>query len=294
MNVSVIGAGTMGSALTRKMLSSGNEVRVWNRTASSAEPLAEHGAQLAGSPAEAAAGADVVLSSLKDDAAVRATVLALADDLSPRAVLCDTSTISPGLADELASAFRELGKGFVHAPVLGSKRQIAEGTLLVFASGTEESVLALDPVFRLLARRVWRFDDPRQAASLKLACNTMIATMICALSQSLTFGAKLGVDPSLFLDVIAESNLASPMYASKGLQILERNWAANFVVENLIKDIRLAVEAGAEAGVQMPVLALVGQLFETASASGFAQEDYSAVSKVFEDLAGVSLSSCRT
>lgn len=287
MKISVIGTGTMGFALADRMLFSGFDVTAWNRSSSKADPLVTKGAALAATPSEAVSGAQIVLSSLKDDAALREVLLPLPGHMPADAVLCDTSTISPGLAEELASTYAAAGRMFVHAPVLGSKRQIAEGSLLVFASGSQQAVDVLDPVLGVLARRVWRFDEPGRVAALKLACNMMIAGMICALSQSLAYGAKLGVDPELFLDVIQSSNLASPMYQSKGRQILDRNWAANFFVDNIVKDITLALDSAEEAGVQMPVIAVIRQMFAAASASGFGHEDYSAVSKVFEEIAGI-------
>lgn len=287
MKISVIGLGTMGYAFADRLLSTGFDVAVWNRTSSKADPLVAKGAVCASSPSEAVSRAQIVLSSLKDDAALREVLLPLAGQMPADAVLCDTSTISPAMAEELAAAFRP--GAFVHAPVLGSKRQIAEGTLLVFASGSQHAVDALDPVLSVIARRTWRFEEPGRAAVLKLACNMMIASMICALSQSLVFGAKLGVDPGLFLEVLQSSNLACPMYQSKGQQIVNRNWAANFVVDNLIKDITLALDTGSRAGVELPMLSLIRQMFSAASARGYSHEDYSAVSKVFEEMAGVSL-----
>ncbi len=279
----------MGCAFADRLLCTGFDIAVWNRTSSKADPLVAKGAVRASSPSEAVSGAQIVLSSLKDDPALREVLLPLAGQIRADAVLCDTSTISPAVAEELASTYGAAGRLAVHAPVLGSKRQIAEGTLLVFASGCPQAVDVLEPVLSVLARRVWRFDEPGRAAALKLACNMMIASMICALSQSLVFGAKLGVDPALFLEVLQSSNLACPMYQSKGQQILDCNWAANFVVDNLIKDITLALDTGAGSGVELPMLSLIRQMFAAASASGFGREDYSAVSKVFEEMAGVSL-----
>jgi 3-hydroxyisobutyrate dehydrogenase-like beta-hydroxyacid dehydrogenase len=101
------------------------------------------------------------------------------------------------------------------------------------------------------------------------------------------FVRKHGLDPAVFLDVIQSSALAAPMYASKSRQILERDWSANFFVDNLIKDLALARQAALERGLDLPLAALQSQLFEAAGAAGYGRDDYSAVYRVFEEMAGL-------
>ncbi|MEI6913529.1 MAG: NAD(P)-dependent oxidoreductase [Armatimonadota bacterium] len=292
MKIGVVGTGIMGFALARKLLEEGHEVTVWNRTYLHAAPFLVVGGSVARTLEEVVESAEVVFTSLKDDAALRDVVVnqgGLLDTLPTSSVHCDTSTISPALARELAALYEEAGKLFVHAPVLGSRNQIAGGTLLIFAAGSQSAIDILQPVFDVISERLWIFPPGDEAANLKLSCNMLIASMICSFSQSLTFAAKMGVCPELFVDVIAASALSSPMYSSKGKQILDRNWAANFFVDNIIKDIRLAMDAGAAEGVQLPLLANVLQYFAAATDTGYGKEDYSAVSKIFEGLAGVDL-----
>lgn len=274
----------------RRLLEAGHDLAVWNRTAERALPLKERGATVTRTPRDAAQNAAIVLSSLKDDEAI--CEVALGEDgilrgLQDGAVHCDTSTISPSVAFDLSQSYHNSNRFFVHCPVLGSRRQIAEGALLMFAAGPAEAVDTLEPVLSLLGKRTWRFEQPSAAASLKLACNMLIVSMICGFSQSLAFARKSGLDPALFTEVIQSSALASPMYASKARQIMEGDWSANFIVNNIIKDIDLALAAGDTENVPQPMLAMMRQFFAAASASGYAEEDYSAVSKVFARLAGV-------
>lgn len=282
----------MGHAMGVRLMACGHQVTVWNRTRAKAEPLVQAGALLAKTPSEAAAGASVVISSVKDDAALRAVALGpdgILAGLRADAVHAETSTVSPIIAAELADIYNREGRRFVHCPVLGNKRHIAEGKLLFFCSGDPSSIEMAKGALSALGDRFWTFDEPERAAAIKLACNMLIATMICGLSQSLVFGKKYGVPPELLLEIIQSSNLASPMYQNKTMQILARNWSANFFVDNLAKDVTIALDSGRQSGIAQPVLAVIQQLLIEASAKGYGLEDYSAVSKVFEDLAGVEL-----
>jgi len=290
MTIAVVGLGTMGAPIAWRLRECGFRVVVWNRSPEKAGPFRAQGVAVAPTPAAAAAGADAVISSVLDDAALRSVAMGpegILAGLGESAVHCDTSTISPACAREMVEAFRNAGRQFVHAPVLGSRKQVAAGELLIFAGGPLEAVDRVRPALQALGKRIWELREPGSSAALKLACNLMIAGMITTLSQSLVFVRKHGLDPAVFLDVIQSSALAAPMYASKSRQILERDWSANFFVDNLIKDLALARQAALERGLDLPLAALQSQLFEAASAAGYGRDDYSAVYRVFEEMAGL-------
>ncbi len=233
-----------------------------------------------------------MVSSVTDDAALQAIVEGdggILTGLATGAVHCDTSTVSPEAACAGAEQYRHAGRLFVHAPVLGNRKHAASGQLLVFAGGDCQARTGGEAVLDLLAAKIWEFEDPGSAAALKLSCNLMIASMIAALSQSMVFAAAHAVHPGVLVDVLQNSALGCPMFASKSRQILERDWNANFVVDNLIKDLSLAGKAGRDTGVPLPLASLVQQFFVAASAKGYGSEDYSAVCKVFEELAGTDL-----
>lgn len=288
MKIGIAGTGTMGAPMARKLASAGHEVQVWNRTREKTEALAREGMEVAGSLAELAASSDVVMSSVLDDAALTDIALGeggILEHLEAEGVHCDTSTITPSAAEGVAAAYTARGKRFVHAPVLGSKKQIMAGELLIFVSGQERDFEIARPALQGIGKRFWHLAGPGEAAGLKLACNMLIASMITGFSQSLVFAAKLGLDPNLFVDVIQESALGCNMYSSKSRQIIERDFSANFFVDNLIKDLDLALEAAQENGIPMPTIALIQQLFTAASARGYGREDYSAVCKILEEAA---------
>lgn len=292
MRIGIAGLGIMGAALATRLLDQGADLTVTNRTAAKAAPFLERGAKWALTPGALAAESDLVISFVTNANSVSEIVHGedgILKSLPQGSVHCEMSTVAPAQARHFADAYRQAGKQFVYAPVLGSKNQILQGVLLVFGGGEQAAVEICRPVWHLFAGRIWTLPSADKSATVKLACNMMIAHMILGLGQSMLFVKKGGVDPALILDVILASNLASPMYASKGKTILEQNFAANFVVDNMLKDLNLAVGAGLENGLSLPFVSLAREMFVAASANGHGNEDYSAVLKVLEDLAAAKI-----
>ncbi|MER3474909.1 MAG: hypothetical protein C4335_13005 [Armatimonadota bacterium] len=292
MRTGVIGLGIMGSAMAERLLAAGHTVFVYNRTREKAQPLLAKGAYWADSPAEAARQCEVVLSIVTDPAAVEQISFGergILHALDAQSLHCDMSTVSPAWSRHMAQTYQQAGKRFVQAPVLGGRKQILEGTLLVFGGGAEEDLNRCEPAWRAFSNKIWRFSSAEQSATTKLACNMMIAHMMVGLGQSLLFAAKGGVSPSTLLDILANSNLGAPMYATKGKAVLERNFQANFFVRHLLKDLSLAEDSARETNTMLPLNALTRELFVAAMQKGYADEDYSAVVKVMEQLAGIEL-----
>jgi len=282
MRVAIVGLGIMGSAMASRLIDLGHEVTVNNRTRDKAAAAVERGAVWADSPAEAASVADIVLSFVTDAKALKLVAFepgGIRDGLGPEAVHCDMSTISPVDALEIERRYVVDGLAYVQAPVLGSWRQILEGSLLIFGGGATDSLDRCAPVWESCAKKIWRFDTVEQSAAAKLSCNILIGQMIVGLGQTLAMADAGGVDAHTMLDIIASSNLASPMYASKGKTIAEGNFKPNFIVRNMLKDLRLASDYAIDKTLSLPSNAANRELFIRAIADGFGDEDYSAVVK---------------
>lgn len=282
MRVAVIGLGIMGASMATRLLEQGRRVTVHNRTRSKAQAALDRGAEWRETPAEAAADVDVAITFVTDSAALEA--VAFADDgilraIGPDAVHCDMSTVAPPDAVRIARRYREAKRRYVQAPVLGSWKQILEGSLLVFGGGDAGDLDRCGPVWESFAKRVWRFDNAEQSAAAKLACNILIGQMIVGLGQTLALAGRGGVPESTMLEIIGESNLASPMYASKGKTIVDRTFTPNFVVRNMLKDLRLASDYAAEKSLALPSNAANRELFVKAVDEGWGDLDYSAVVK---------------
>lgn len=292
MKVAVVGLGLMGGAMAKRLLAGGHAVRVYNRTREKAEPLLAPGAEWADTPAAAAGESEVVITMVTDPSAVRDVSLGpngILAALGDASVHCDMSTVSPQSAGELAGIYEERGKRFVQAPVLGSVRQIEEGTLLVFAGGNATDIETCEPAWKSFASRTWRLDTAVESAGAKLACNMLIAQMILGLGQSLIFAKKHGVPPATLLEMLDSSAMGCSMYRTKGKSLVSRNFAPNFVVANLLKDLTLAAGAAQDKNLPQPMNGLVREIFVAAMNKGWGDEDYSAAVKVLEELAGIEL-----
>jgi 3-hydroxyisobutyrate dehydrogenase-like beta-hydroxyacid dehydrogenase len=277
-----------------KLLAAHHTVRVYNRTREKAEPVLAKGALWADTPADVAKESDVIISMVTDPAAVRDIALGnigVLEAMGSGSVHCDMSTVSPASASEISAIYRQREKRFVQAPVSGSIRQIEDGTLLVFAGGREEDVQRGEEAWRSFASRTWHLDRPDKASAAKLAVNMLIGHMILGLGQSMLFAQKHEVAPATFLEMLGASAMGCPMYNSKGQSLLTRNFAPNFVVANLLKDLTLAADSARAVALPQPFNSLTREIFVAATNKGWTDEDYSAAVKVLEDLAGSEVSS---
>ena len=282
-SIGFIGLGIMGRAMATRLLDTGgHNVLVNNRTPDKASTLIDAGARWFDTPSQAAASADVVITFVTDATALEAVAFSpqgILAGIGPNAVHCDMSTIAPSAAVHAHTRYKDAGRRYVQAPVLGSWKQILDGSLLVFGGGDTVDVDYCQAAWDSFAREVWRFDTVEQSAAAKIACNALIGQMIVGLGQTLALAGESGIPPATMLDIIAKSNLASPMYASKGKTIADGNYTPNFIVRNMLKDLRLASDYAAEKDLVLPANAANRELFVRAIADGLGDEDYSAVVK---------------
>ncbi|PZT73517.1 MULTISPECIES: NAD(P)-dependent oxidoreductase [unclassified Streptomyces] len=272
--VAVLGAGIMGAAMARSLLRAGLEVRAWNRTRAKAAPLAEDGATVTGTAAEAVRGAHVVLTALTDATAVAAALTAASEGLHRGQVLLQTSTVGPDGAVELARRAADLGLVHVDAPVVGTRQPAEEGTLTVLVSGPAAAVEAAGPVLDAIGRRTVRAgEEPGDASRLKLVINAWVINMVGGVAECLNLAEGLGVDPGAFLDVLAGGPLDTGYLRAKSAAVLAGDLTPSFALSTALKDTRLILDAAAGAGVRLDLAAASAARFERAEADGHGEED---------------------
>ncbi|MFF8861369.1 NAD(P)-dependent oxidoreductase [Streptomyces sp. NPDC015139] len=278
--VSVLGTGIMGAAMARNLCRAGFAVRVWNRTREKAEPLADDGAQVAGTPAEAVEGADVVLTMLHDGNTVLDVMREAAPGLRPGAVWAQCTTAGIDLAADLAAFAAGRGLVLYDAPVLGTRQPAEAGQLTVLAAGPEEGREKVTPVFDAVgAKTLWTGDDPGagSASRLKLVANSWVLAATAATGEVLALAKALGVDPHTFFDLIEGGPLDMGYLRAKAALVLDGKLSpASFAVATAEKDARLIVEAGEGNGVRLDVAAATAERFARAAAQGHADEDMAA------------------
>lgn len=282
-DVAVLGIGTMGSGMAANLLRAGHRVRVWNRSPGRTGPLVEAGAVEAASPVEAVAGAEVVVTMLFDLAATRAVAEQALDGFAEGAVWLQTGTVGPDGTAELAGLAQARGVAFLDAPVLGTKKPAADGTLVVLASGDPALRGRVEPVLDAVGSTVvWAGDAPGAASALKLACNAWVLTITAATAQSLALAAAQGLDPQLFLQAIGGGGTDSPYAQLKGPAMLAGRFDPAFELDGGLKDLGLIVAAAQANGLPDGLLAAVRDAYATASASGHGGEDIAAVYRALQ------------
>ncbi|WEO96928.1 NAD(P)-dependent oxidoreductase [Streptomyces sp. FXJ1.172] len=279
-SVSVLGTGIMGAAMARNLCRAGLDVRVWNRTRAKAEPLAAEGARVAGTPAEAVEGADVVLTMLYDGATVLHTMRDAAPALRPGMVWAQCTTAGSDVVTDLAAVAREHGLVFYDAPVLGTRQPAEAGRLTVLAAGPEEGRETITPVFDAVgAKTVWTGTDGAagSASRLKLVANSWVLAATAAAGEVLALAKALGVDPQDFFDLIEGGPLDMGYLRAKAALVLDGKLSpASFAVATAVKDARLIVQAGERGGVRLDVAAATAERLARAAAQGHADEDMAA------------------
>ncbi|MCY0935850.1 NAD(P)-dependent oxidoreductase [Streptomyces sp. H34-S4] len=273
--VALLGTGIMGSGMARNLLKAGLEVRVWNRTREKAAALAADGAVVADGPAEAVAGADVVITMLADGAAVSRAMAAAVDGLSAGQVWAQMGTVGLAALDELAVFAADHGLVFVDAPVQGTRQPAEDGTLVVLVGGPADP--RLDPVFAAVGDKVLRVgDEPGAATRLKLAAVGYAITVTAAVGEALALAEGLGVDTELFARVVTGGPMDNPYLQAKMRAVLERDFTPSFTVRGAEKDTGLIAEAAAEAGISVDLAVAARARFHRADELGHGSEDMAA------------------
>jgi 3-hydroxyisobutyrate dehydrogenase len=275
--VALLGTGTMGAGMARSIAAAGIPLRVWNRTTAKAEPLAEVGAEVADSAAEAVRGADVVITMLFDTDSVRSAVQEARDGLSEGTVWLQQSTVGVAGTEELLALAGELGLVYVDAPVLGTKKPAEDGALVVLAAGPDDARELVAPVFDAIgSRTVWVGDHAGAATKLKLVANSWVLTVVEGIAEALSLAGALGVDPALFLEAVKGGAMDAPYVQLKGRAMLDGDFTPSFGLDGAAKDASLILAAAQDAGADVEFVEVVQRHFARAHDAGHGDLDLSA------------------
>jgi 3-hydroxyisobutyrate dehydrogenase-like beta-hydroxyacid dehydrogenase len=247
----------MGSAMAERLAGQGVAVVVYNRTPERAKELARRiGAAVAATPAEAASRADVVISMVADDAAVRDLFDGpdgIAAGLRPGAVAVDMSTVLPDTIRAVAPAVRARGAGILDGPVSGSVSSTLSGELTIMVGGEAADLERARPILDCLARRVFHLGPLGSGAVMKLAINTLIFGLNGAVAEGLVLAERNGIDRSLAYEVLASSAAGAPMVAYKRANFVEPDTTpVAFSLALAEKDLRLIRELAEASDTSMP------------------------------------------
>jgi len=267
--IAVLGTGRMGAPMARNLLAAGFGVAVWNRTPGRARELVDAGARLAASPADAAGPADVVLTMLADGDAVAHAMTGphgAVSALRAGSVWVQMATVGVDWTERFSTLARIHGLEFVDAPVSGSDGPARDAQLVVLASGTEAVHPLVEPLFDAIARRTLWLGPAGNGTRLKLVLNTWLASLAESMAETLALTDALGLEQELFLEAIAGGPLEAPWATTKGRAMLAREFTPGFALRLALKDAHLALQAGREHGLELPLTEALAQRWEPAIA----------------------------
>lgn len=311
MRIAILGLGHMGAPIAERLERAGHELAVWNRSAAPTQAFAARGMKVLAVPSEAWDHAEVVITMLSNDDAVRAVTLGedgvlagaasagtAADSAagaasagttagassaanppstagvpSARGTLIDMSTISATASAEIAVACKDAGVEYLRAPVSGNPSVVVAGNLGIIVSGPRDEYERLAAMLRQIGPNLFHVGEGEQARIVKIALQVMLGGTTQLLAEALVLGEHYGLDRGDMIDVIGASAIGSPYVKYKRETVVQRDYTSTFTAELMRKDLDMALTAGHDAGVPLPVTALVQQLMESAIAQGMGELD---------------------
>lgn len=274
--VAVLGAGgTMGRPMAANLCRAGLAVRAWNRSLEKAEPLRDEGAEVFDSAEAAARGADIVLTMLADTDAVLESARHALASAGPEVLWLQMSTVGEDGTDRCLALARELGVGFLDAPVLGTKQPAQDGALVVLASGAQELRERAQTVFDAVGQKTIWVGEAGAATRLKLVANSWVLTVVEGAAETFALAEGFGLDPQLFLDAIEGGALDLPYLRLKGKAIMQRDFKPSFSLRLAAKDARLVDQSAQAAHLDLPLFAAIARRM-TEGARDHGEKDMSA------------------
>jgi len=285
MRVSVLGLGAMGARMAKRLLDAGHAVTVYNRSPGRDDALAAAGAARAGSPREAAAGAELVIGMVRDDEASRA-IWCDADDgalggMRSGTVAVAASTLTPGWVGELAAAASAADVRFLEAPVVGTRPHADAGQLVVLAGGDLETLEVARPALEAYAGAIKHLGPIGAGATMKLVVNTLFATQVAAYGEALGVLAKAGVPAATAAERLKGLPITSPALQRVLGLMAEGAFSPNFPVHLVAKDLRYAAAAAEAVGADAPLTRAAGAVYARAEGEGHGDIDVSGIATLF-------------
>lgn len=278
--IALIGLGTMGIGMGGRLLQAGFPLKVYNRTPQRASELVAKGAVLASSPADAAANADVIIAIVSDDAASREIWLGDKGALStakPGTVVIDSSTISPSWAREFAEAAKKKGCTPLDAPVTGSKPHAASGELIFLVGGDAAALEKARPALAAMSRKIIHMGPNGSGALMKLINNFLAGVQAASLGEAIALIERSGINRDAALDILYNGAPGSPLIKTLGSRMISRDYAVNFFLHLMEKDLTYAGAEAREHGLQLKTAAAAASLYEEAKKRGWGEKDFSSV-----------------
>lgn len=282
-----IGLGALGTPMAHNLLQAGHGLTVFNRTTSSCEPLRAAGAKVAGSPAEAASEAEVLLICVSDDRAAEAVLLgpeageAAIHGLRPGSLVIDCSTISPATSRRLAEALAERTIRYIDAPVTGGTEGAKAGTLSVLVGGNAEDLEQARPLLEVLGSAITHFGPVGSGQEAKAVNQVLVAGSYAAVAEALELAERLGLDRQQVVAALKGGAAGSWALEHRSSPMINDHYPLGFKLALHRKDLAIALESAEAQQLELPVSRLVAAMEDALMAAGHGDLDVSALARWF-------------
>ncbi|MBS0202443.1 MAG: NAD(P)-dependent oxidoreductase [Planctomycetes bacterium] len=279
-SVGVIGLGLMGAAISERLIEFGYRVHVWNRSRDKADPLIARGATWSDNPL---AECDRVLISLYSSDVVAQVIGQMQTGLRAGQIVIDTTTGEPQDCVALGQQLAQAGVSYLDSPISGSSEQTRRGEATVMVGGCSAAYAACNDLWPVLGKSVFYLGASGSASKMKLVSNLILGLNRAALAEGLSFAQSIGVDPAAALDVLRGSAAYSRVMDIKGQKMLTGDFRPQAKLSQHLKDVRLILNAAADAGLNLPLSMTHRGLLVQAEVLGCGELDNCSIITVYQD-----------
>lgn len=284
-SIAFLGLGAMGSRMATRLIEAGHALAVWNRAPERAAPLVERGAVARATPRDAAAGADVVISMVRDDAASQAVWEGPEDGalggLSAGALAIECSTLSIGRARALATACAARQVRHLDAPVAGSRPQAEAGQLVFLVGGRRPAVHQGRPLLEAMGATVHHVGAAGAGTTVKLMVNGLFGAQLAQLAELIGLAQRAGIDPATAIEALVATPVASPAVRAAAGAMLAGRFEPAFPIELAAKDFDLVRRSAADVGAAVPIASRVGTLYRQAVDQGLGADNITGIAQLY-------------
>lgn len=284
-----IGLGNMGSRIARRLLDHGYQLSVYDMDLAKAEAIAARGGVVAKNILELARTADVLLSCLTNDEAVRSVYTepeGVFAGARSGTVILEMSTISPEISREVHRLGARDGIEVLDVAISGSTPAAEEGILTLLAGGDPELFLAAEPIFQAVAKRYFLLGGPGSGTAMKLVVNTLLGVGMQAIAEAVVLGEKVGLDRERLLEVLSQTAVIAPAHMGKLARAAINDYSPQFPLRLMNKDFQLILKAAAQEHLPMPATDAAFRVNSDELAHND-EGDFSAVLRRMETVAGI-------
>ena len=285
MNVGIIGTGLLGSAIAKRLSSSGHRVLAYNRTRKKAESLKKFGVETSDSPKELASKCELVITILKDASVIEQMAFGKNGIIHGKhegLVVADMSTISPISSKNIAKKFASKGILMIDTPVMGGPSLAEKGQMVIMIGGKKKVYEKYKKVFDKIGEKAFLLGENGSGHAMKLAMNSQIAILALALSEGIILAKKSGLDPLTFIKVLNSTYFKTGMSVNKGPKMVKGNFEPSFFLKMMQKDLGEIEFTARKVNANMPMSKLANKIYQKAIREGFGDIDYTGIISYLE------------